>query len=1333
MQTKLGLWQFLGASALVVGSAACGGSSSDNTDAAGAGGTSAAGSSAKGGSAGTTAAGKGGSAGVGTGGSAGTTGGTNATGGKGGATGGSAGKAGSAGTGTGGTTGGSAGKAGSAGSGTGGATGGTTGGTAGKAGSGQGGSAGSGQGGTAGKAGAGQGGTGGVGTGGVGAGGVGTGGVGAGGVGAGGVGTGGSTSTCLGGVPVCPITGLCPGPLGCTQGTGGSAGSAGGPPVTCASTDPTVDADGDGYFPPQDCNDCDPNTNPGAIDILNTDKNGNPLPSDQQIAENCGAKPLQVGDKVSCDDALQLADPDPIHGANAADLCVVAGGTKAPGAPGADYTYGIISAKYQQMDGAALPAGTEVGFGIQAKWGDVVVPKLGSNMLVLSSGTARLPGQPGFVDPGGADKGYGTGNPPGVPFDSPSCPGAQAMNLHDSVSLHLKLRAPTNAKSYSFQFRFTTYEFPQFVCSTYNDVFLARMLPAPAGAQPVNTNNISFDSMGNPVSINNGFFDVCAPNSMAGGKLFPCAAGPGDLAGTGYEMHAATSWLQTNAPVTPGQEFDLDWGVSDASDGVLASTVIIDDFVWSANPGTVQTGNACLLGGGGTCPACINTASVAPGCCAKDYAACEAEGPSGCQGILNCIGICKGVQSCEDGCVAGFPPGQAEYTKLLTCYYGDNTAANKGACGVACGIAAPLGRFSFRDRGDRLLSGGRSFSFVRKSSRRWTIREHTMRTVLIPAVTLVSTLVACGGDAFNDACPVGTDVIDHQCVRTVNGGAAGAAGSAQGTGGKGGVGGAGGQAAGSAGKGGAEGPAGAGGGAVAAAGSSGSGGAAGNVGVGGSGGTGGGKAGSAGASGGSAGGSAGNAGKAGGGAAGAGGGGAGASGGIGGAAGGAGMGGVAGTSGGVAGASGGSGGASGTAGAAGAGGSANVCEPNVSTCIDDVTLSTCDPLGQSASPTTCSSPNPFCVGTACVACTDTMTQCSNKVRQTCAPDGSWMDADTCDIDCAAGACVTVKQLSTSLTHTCALLSDGTIRCWGDNSYGVLGATPAEDGQVVKVASVSTAVAVGTSIYASCAALGDGSVVCWGNNLANQLGQDAATLPGSLTPVPVPGISTAINVAMSGDASSACATLSDHTLVCWGGNVVPPAPISGVSNVTKVALGEGFACARQVNNKVFCWGNNNLGQCGTGATTPQTISTPTEVNVGAGAYDIVAGRSHACVSTPSTAVICWGDDLQGQLGPGATTPGPYFVPNVHVSIIGRGRYHTCGREANGDVTCWGTVQGKFGPTIQPGVAGPILLAGGNDFDCALTAPTVVTCWGNNFYGTLGQGDTIAYSTPVPVKW
>jgi hypothetical protein len=209
----------------------------------------------------------------------------------------------------------------------------------------------------------------------------------------------------------------------------------------------------------------------------------------------------------------------------------------------------------------------------------------GARMLALSSGAARQPGDPGFASPSGHDTGIMGLAPNGFPIDSPACPLVQTSNdktAYNPIAFEVKIRVPTNAKSFTFNFDFYTFEFPFYVCTQYNDFFVVLQDPPPPNAQ---SGNISFDTQGNPVSVNNGFLEVCQAQP-AGGKNFPCQLGTAQLQGTGFEGHAATGWLETQSPVVPGSEITLRFAIWDMGDPILDSTVLIDNFKFSADDAT---------------------------------------------------------------------------------------------------------------------------------------------------------------------------------------------------------------------------------------------------------------------------------------------------------------------------------------------------------------------------------------------------------------------------------------------------------------------------------------------------------------------------------------------------------------------------------------------------------------------------------------------------------------------------------------------------------------------------------------------------------------------------
>jgi len=272
-----------------------------------------------------------------------------------------------------------------------------------------------------------------------------------------------------------------------------------------------------------------------------------------------------------------------------------------------DKGYGLVSAEFTQgMSSDAPPSGQH---GILAKFGNVLKPREGKQLGVLSSGYAQeFDGAPGksfmknykeWDDPFGGPSGT---VPSGFPKPAQNC--AISNEVHDVVGVKLKLKAPPNSSGVKFDFNFFTSEWPAFVCSRFNDAFIAYL------ESKGMTDNMSFDKDKNPVSVNNGFFDRCTPGVMTGcapGAVkgtSNCPGGPDELAGTGFGVTdqyckpfgndqstggGATGWLTSQAPITAGEEFTLTFIVWDTGDSQLDSSVLLDNFTWAQGEVTTAT------------------------------------------------------------------------------------------------------------------------------------------------------------------------------------------------------------------------------------------------------------------------------------------------------------------------------------------------------------------------------------------------------------------------------------------------------------------------------------------------------------------------------------------------------------------------------------------------------------------------------------------------------------------------------------------------------------------------------------------------------------------------
>ena len=352
------------------------------------------------------------------------------------------------------------------------------------------------------------------------------------------------------------------------------------------------------------------------------------------------------------------------------------------------------------------------------------------------------------------------------------------------------------------------------------------------------------------------------------------------------------------------------------------------------------------------------------------------------------------------------------------------------------------------------------------------------------------------------------------------------------------------------------------------------------------------------------------------------------------------------------------------------------------------------------------------------------------------------------------------RIATGKYHTCAVLAEGSVRCWGYGAYGALGygntnsvgvsQTPASVGPV-DLGPGRKAVAISAGSYHTCAILDDGSVRCWGYGANGRVGYGStknvgtmpATTPDKLGPVKLGAGRTA--KAISAGGAHTCAVLDDGSVRCWGygnegqlgygstNNVgdtparVPAkvGPVNLGAGRTAIAIGAGGAhtCAILDNGSVRCWGNGVYGQLGNGNTDnvgdhkPPSSARPANLG-GHSATAISAGGNGTCAILDDGGVRCWGDGTYGQLGYGNTnnvgdTPasvpakvGPVNLGAGRTAIaISTGELHTCALLNDGSVRCWGNgANGQLGycntsdvgdtPARLPGKVGPVNLKPGD---------------------------------------
>lgn len=318
------------------------------------------------------------------------------------------------------------------------------------------------------------------------------------------------------------------------------------------------------------------------------------------------------------------------------------------------------------------------------------------------------------------------------------------------------------------------------------------------------------------------------------------------------------------------------------------------------------------------------------------------------------------------------------------------------------------------------------------------------------------------------------------------------------------------------------------------------------------------------------------------------------------------------------------------------------------------------------------------------------------------------------------------MVASGTAHTCAILGSGNVRCWGSNGVGQLGAVPAEpivgdslDEIPAQVDDLEVAfegrraVQVTAGDGHSCALLADGKVRCWGQNAAGELGGG-----GPNVDVSIPAGEGAVQIDAGGRHT--CALLASGAVMCWGDNSSGQAGVGhndalGSAFLTAVALGERAAwvtaggahsCAVLDSGAVTCWGEGQSGALGYGSPNDRLAPTA-NVDVGGDVSYVASGRASTCVVLTDGAVRCWGDNASGILGYG------------HPDDIGLTQ--TPAQAA----TLTASNGRALGGNVPLGVAGAVQVEVSSDTDhaCARFAGGIVRCWGDNASGSLGYGHTV----------
>ncbi|MEK7748403.1 MAG: Ig-like domain-containing protein [Nitrospirota bacterium] len=348
-----------------------------------------------------------------------------------------------------------------------------------------------------------------------------------------------------------------------------------------------------------------------------------------------------------------------------------------------------------------------------------------------------------------------------------------------------------------------------------------------------------------------------------------------------------------------------------------------------------------------------------------------------------------------------------------------------------------------------------------------------------------------------------------------------------------------------------------------------------------------------------------------------------------------------------------------------------------------------------------------------------------------------------------------KAISAGGAHTCAVLSNDAVACWGDNRFGQLGNNSTTHSLTPVILGIS-AEFVSAGGFHTCAKATNGVANCWGSNNFGQIGNNVQQI--SRTPILVPEITSATSTSLGGNFT--CSNNAGGVIKCMGDNesgqlgngqterTAVPTDVQDPTIFTAATAGGSHACARTSLGGVKCWGANNSGQLGNGDPGGQSKTTPVSVFGGLTATALSAGDAHTC-AIAGGGVKCWGFNLSGQLGNdsenGSTVPSSVLGIST-ATALSAGESHTCAILQGGDVQCWGQngafqlgndnidimARGYSSVPVSGGPSNAIAIAMGGLHSCAILMDNTVHCWGDNTSGQMGIDDPTVDATSTPTS-
>lgn len=412
-----------------------------------------------------------------------------------------------------------------------------------------------------------------------------------------------------------------------------------------------------------------------------------------------------------------------------------------------------------------------------------------------------------------------------------------------------------------------------------------------------------------------------------------------------------------------------------------------------------------------------------------------------------------------------------------------------------------------------------------------------------------------------------------------------------------------------------------------------------------------------------------------------------------------------------------------------------------------------------------------CIKGACdFACDSGRTNCDGDF----ATNGCEVDLETdpahcgacsnaCSVpSCSKHVCNNPIGVAAGIYHTCAVLHDQSVWCWGKNGNGELGdgtnITRPQPVVILPPGSAMKVVTGGDTVSPfTCVLTTSNEVKCWGGNAYGQLGINSTQDKNTPQLVALQGV-TDIEVG----GGHTCAIKNPGALHCWGfndsgqlgngtkTNTFAPPSTATTTGVTQVGLGGAHTCAVRPGTQQQCWGNNGMGQVGD--SSPGYKLSPATLSIAGGnaLSEFALGASHTCARADA-ALYCFGRNYSGEAGTGDTSTGTYEVPqllalaDVKSISMARNQWSGAVAGANDTVYTWGLEEDEClgnGPGGDPAVYVPTKIALmdvarlslGYRHACALKKSGELVCWGNNVFGEVGDGTlSPTRSAPTAVVW